>query len=64
MHLNIVPSCVCQTSIIRDKTQYNANVSVDNYKTEYDTKLEMLTPDTYKYLVHGSIAYRLDKGHN
>ena len=63
--LNIVPSCVCQTSIIdRDKRQYNANVSVDNYKTEYDTKLEMLTPDTYKYLVHGSIAYRLDKGHN
>ena len=46
------------------KMQYNANVSVDNYKTEYDTKLEMLTPDTYRYLVHGSIAYKLDKGHN
>lgn len=63
--LNIVPSCVCQTSIIDiKKMQYNANVSIDNYKTEYDTKLEMLTPDTYKYLVHGSIAYKLDKGHN
>lgn len=63
--LNIVPSCVCQTSILDvDNMQYNANVSVDNYKTEYDTKLEMLTPDTYKYLVHGSIAYKLDKGHN
>ena len=66
------PSCVCNVLIkkhIDDSTEeeYNANVAIDNSlkrATGYDTKLEMRTPDTYKYLVHGSIAYRLDKGHN
>ena len=62
------PSCVCQTVITDDTgTEYNANVSIKNYGQDsdpkFDTKLEMLTPDTYRYLVHGSISYRLDKGH-
>ena len=62
------PSCVCQMIITDDTgTEYNANVSIKNYgqdsNPKFDTKLEMLTPDTYRYLVHGSISYRLDKGH-
>ena len=58
------PSCVCQTIITDDKNiEYNANVSIQNDTNNFDTKLEMLTPDTYRYLVHGSISYRLDKGH-
>ena len=63
------PSCVCQTIITDDEDiEYNANVSIQNYGVsngdKFDTKLEMITPDTYRYLVHGSISYRLDKGHN
>lgn len=62
------PSCVCNVLIkSEDDKEYNATVSIDNSLKEgstYDTKLEMSTPDTYKYLVHGTIAYRLDKGHN
>ena len=58
------PSCVCQTIITDDNNiEYNANVSIQNDTNNFDTKLEMLTPDTYRYLVHGSISYRLDKGH-
>lgn len=58
------PSCVCQTIITDDNSiEYNANVSIQNDTNNFDTKLEMLTPDTYRYLVHGSISYRLDKGH-
>ena len=58
------PSCVCQTMITdEDDIEYNANVSIQNDTETFDTKLEMLTPDTYRYLVHGSISYRLDKGH-
>ena len=38
-------------------------LSITNDTNNFDTKLEMLTPDTYRYLVHGSISYRLDKGH-
>lgn len=63
--INAQPSCVCNVLIKNEKDEeYNANVSIDNsLSSDYDTKLEMKTPDTYKYLVHGTIAYRLDKGH-
>lgn len=58
------PSCICQTIVTDDEgNEYNANVSIKNYGADFDTQLEMLTPDTYRYLVHGSISYRLDKGH-
>ena len=58
------PSCVCQTIITDDNNiEYNANVSIQNDTNNFATTLEMLTPDTYRYLVHGSISYRLDKGH-
>lgn len=70
--INVQPSCICNVLIKKyidgsTEEEYNANVAIDNSlkkATGYDTKLEMKTPDTYKYLIHGSIAYRLDKGHN
>ena len=66
------PKCTtCQKAknwLDDNNIEYNANVSIQNYGVsngdKFDTKLEMITPDTYRYLVHGSISYRLDKGHN